>query len=58
MKTNFQNTQLGLGIAALTFGLMAPMGAHASAHTASGKTPAMAEKAANPAAVNDRMGQQ
>ena len=55
MTTKFHNAQLGLGIAALTFGLMAPLGAHAAAHTGDAKTPAMSDKAAKPAAVNDRM---
>ena len=56
MTTNFQRTKLGLGIAALSFGLMAPLGAHAATHTAAGNAPAMGDKTASPALNNDRMG--
>jgi hypothetical protein len=56
MTTNLQRTKLGLGIAALSFGLMAPLAAQAAAHTAGEKTPAMGDKTANPAMNNDRMG--
>lgn len=56
MTTNFQRTKLGLGIAALSYGLIAPLAAQAAANTAGGNNPAMAEQTANPAINNDRMG--
>jgi sporulation protein YlmC with PRC-barrel domain len=49
MTVEFQRTKLGLGIAALSLGLMAPMAAQAAAHTAGARTPATTEKTANPA---------
>jgi len=56
MTTNFRRTRLGLGIAALSFGLMAPLAAQAAAHTGVGTAPPMGDKTANPAINNDRMG--
>jgi len=56
MTTNFQRTKPGLGIAALSFGLMAPLSAHAATHIAAGNAPAMGGNMANLGLNNDRLG--